>query len=301
MSDEKEPDDSDFDIELDYSAIIEATDIVDEPKLGSVTTEEILENFTLSEEKVSKYEKGRRNYYRLKNWAGITIVVGYLLGVVLFATSQTGGIQETIGTAVFGISLLLAISIFILRHIFRNRAKKQNITSEEATYHRLSKSIDNYLDENRNMDVVRKNLMSARRLLEQGKNNAFGTEFNDKLTRYLDTISETDSNEELERTFPVISNSVIRHLSIIYIDESEEFLYPYLETESASKGYSTKDLILSYFMDIFDKQIVRVSAPFILSTPLIVAIYLYIDETVAQFVLLSVIAISQIYYNLSYS
>lgn len=301
MSDEKEPDNDSFDIELDYSAIIEGTDIVDEPKLGSVTTEEILDGFIQSEEKVSKYEKGRKYYYRLKNWTVITIIVGYLIGVVLFATSQTGGIRETIGTTIFGISLLLAIVIFILQHIFRNRAEKQNITSEEATYHRLSKSIDSYLDENRNMDAVRKNLMAAKRLLEQGQNNAFDTEFSGKLIRYLDTVSETDSNEELEKTFPVISNSVIRHLSIIYIDESEELLYPYLETESASKGISTRDLIISYFTDMFDKQIVRVSAPFILSTPLIVAIYLYIDETVAQFVLLSVIAISQIYYNLSYS
>ncbi|SEH14639.1 hypothetical protein SAMN04487967_1698 [Natronorubrum sediminis] len=291
--------DDGFIVEIDPGTVVEDKVIIEEPEIGNKDTDELLNEFILSGKNVGEYEKARVNYYRFKNWFPIIVIFGYLLSIILYAWGEEGGILEMFAPFLLIISLIIGGLVFILRHIFKNRAENQDITPEEATYHRLATAIMKYRDESSDIDQVESNLRSVRNLLSQGRNQPFNTPMNDDMISYLENIEKSESDAVLRNSFPVLANKMIRYLSVLQKDPIDEFLQSYLESEIQSGEPTTKRMVESYFRDLLDNRILKISSPFILSAPLLLMIYIYVGQTAAQFVLLAVIAISQIYYNIS--
>lgn len=278
--------------------------IIDEvPTLdGSTSTEELIEQFTLPNERVRKFLKATRSQSKARKWGLFAIFGGYIIAIIVRASlDPIFGLPaeelNNISAGVFVTTFAVGVLLYLSSRIFENRAQSQNLTKREAVYHHLLSAIDSY--RKGNLDDVENNLNTSRIVLESSNNDIFQTEFQDQLVDYIGRIENSDSQDKLQNTFPLIANGIMMNVSNTGIKDYDDIIRPYLEQDPSGEQYTVFQMIRSYFEDLFGNQIVRIIAPFIVSTPLILIIYLYVDRVVANIVFLAIIAILQIYYNMS--
>lgn len=264
------------------------------------STENIAKNFNLAKSTVNRYEKSRGWYYRIEGKPFLLTLLGYFLVVaVSVGLSSLTDIPETqrneIMAALFILLLATAGILWAFKKVAGNRAKKQNITAEDAIYYELSQAIKNY--KAGRLGDVRSNLRNAHNLFQGGDVHPFDLKFNNELGVYLSDFNEDQSERFISNTFPSVAVPILKYLHTIDDVTSDGFQYQ-TEVTSDDYSYSPIGMTKSYISDKFENRIVRISAPFILISPIVIAVGVYIDELLAQFIFFGFIAVMQIYFNI---
>ena len=269
---------------------------------GRKPSQDVIQDVKVDDEKARKFENAQKWLKKTSNWSLGLIILGYIfaiaVGLVLsLFTTLSEEMQSQFVLAIFTIFLIMGILIYILRKIFRNRASEQGLTIEETTYHNLCKSIESYQD-GRYRDAS-KYIQSSKELLEIEENSPFDPIFRDSFVEYARKIEEVEDGEEfIKNTYGVVSNKLLHYLATVEYGGMETYTNSIIEEKSEIE-YTPKTMTISYISDIKNKLIVKISLPFIFALPLIIFIYFEIGETIAQFILLVMIAILQMYYNYS--
>jgi hypothetical protein len=118
------------------------------------------------------------------------------------------------------------------------------------------------------------------------------------LATYLDEVEERDSEKFLLESFPIIANRILQYLSSVKQADLEGVYNEGEDENSPANQYTPKNMVTSYLGDWTNKRVVRITAPFVLVSPIIWIIYTNMSKTGAQIFFLAFIAVVQIYYNL---
>lgn len=264
------------------------------------STDDIANKFNLTKSTVNRYEKSRAWYYRIDGKPFLLTLLGYFLVIaVSVSLDSLTDIPESQRNEIMGVLFILLLAVASILWAFKkvagNRAKKENITAEEAIYYELSQAIKNY--KAGRLGDVRTNLQNTHNLFKDGEVRPFDLKFSDELGTYLSDFNEDQSEKFISDTFPPVAVHILRYLNTIDDVNSDGFQYN-TEVNSEDYSYSPIGMTKSYVSDKFENRIVRISAPFMLISPIVVAIGLYVDELLAQFIFFGFIAVMQIYFNI---
>jgi hypothetical protein len=268
---------------------------------GEYSTDSIINEFEFNDESVSRYESAIKWYRWLKGKPFILIGIAYLSAVISRAIleTQTSVSEQTTNDVMllfFGIFGLAASIGWVLKKIARNRANNENLSKQDAIYHNIVKSFESYKDDR--LDDTRKYLKSTNELLGKESGRAFDPEFTQELATYLDEVEERDSEKFLLESFPIIANRILQYLSSVKQADLEGVYNEGEDENSPANQYTPKNMVTSYLGDWTNKRVVRITAPFVLVSPIIWIIYTNMSKTGAQIFFLAFIAVVQIYYNL---
>jgi hypothetical protein len=119
---------------------------------GEYSTDSIINEFEFNDESVSRYESAIKWYRWLKGKPFILIGIAYLSAVISRAIleTQTSVSEQTTNDVMllfFGIFGLAASIGWGLKKIAQNRANNENLSKQDAIYHKIVKSIESYKDD----------------------------------------------------------------------------------------------------------------------------------------------------------
>lgn len=253
-----------------------------------IKTDTIIEYFLKDVENAARYESSKKYEYWARGKAALLIVIGYFSLILLsFGLAEYTSIPENtrsyIAGGVFSVLALAAAVIWVFRKIFENRANSLNITYPEAVYYESVSAIDDF--KNQKYEYSINHLDNLKDLLELSseEETPYNSNFESELMDYLKQISNEESTDFLQDTFPPIADVILRYLVIVqYSDFSR--LYTEDEDTDVTAEINWYDHIRSYFGSLTKSRYVRRIGPYVIIAPIVVGIAFLYSPTWANIV-----------------
>lgn len=259
-------------------------------------TDKIINKLVIEEHVVNRYEQAKKWQQRVGKKPTALVVGAYFLiliaAIVLNIWTEFSFNQiSDIISIIFVILFLIAILGWLAKSIFKNRATNQPLLPEEAVYHRLSRSIQEYQSGNR--DTSLDELLSAGQMMHFNDMSPFSQKFNKELNQYIDEVQRRDSEQFYKDTFPEVANKTLAHLSPV-CDTNLEYIYTERSNLEQADDYTPIDMLKSYIGDWSQNKIIRILLPYIIVSPVIYLVYTQ-NQTLAQILAIVIVAIVQTY------
>jgi len=259
-------------------------------------TKRIISYYIIEEGLVKRYEDAKK-WEKKIGVKPTAALVGWYIGIIVVgaffdADLTTGWSIPNILTAIVTIvPMILSITLWVSKKIFQNRANKLSVSPEEAVYHRLSRAVQEF--QNNNIGPSMSELERANELMKDDDIHPFSPDFTEQLTLYADQVAERDSEEFFKKTFPKAANKIVKTLSPLTETNMEHIYSEHSELEQA-EGYTPTEMFKSYIGDWGESRVVRIAAPYVLISPIIYLVYTQ-NQALAQILALIVVAIVQTY------
>lgn len=262
----------------------------------SIDTEDLVNKFVIEEDVVKKYEEARKWEAELSDKQFPAFSIGYvvLLGLAfIFEMIYRPSVVDpiVIYASVIIVTVIIILLLFIGKQICKRIADNQHVDHDEAIYHRLARSIQEYKDGNYDNSI--KEVESAKRLIKYGDTYPFAPEFTIELYKYIDKVEEKSSQNFYKETYPEVANKTLHSLASVY---TSDFEYVYSERTNLEQveDFTLPKMLRDYVTGFSENRYVRMLGPYVVSAPIIYAVYLQ-SETTAQILTVVIVAIVQTY------
>lgn len=258
-------------------------------------TERILSRFAIEEKVVKDYENAKSWEHKIGDKPKLALVGWYFLFIISFAifSEYIGRNPENIPYFFdfFILGVVIISIVFIIKIVFSRIANKKLVDHDEAIYHRLSRSIREFQNENYESSISE--LEKIEKLMKYQGSNPFSPEFTKELGMYINEIDTEDSVENYKNTFPEAANKILHALVSVYTADLE-YVYPEESSVEQVSGDDPTEMLVSYIIDVGKNKTVRVVGPYVILAPIVYAIYL-VNQDWATIAAIISVAIIQTY------
>ncbi|WP_338726716.1 hypothetical protein [Haladaptatus sp. DJG-WS-42] len=258
----------------------------------------IISSFTIEEDVVKRYEDSMDWVVKTREvpmmlFGGVYFITMMLVFVFIILLNTSATLVENVAGGLVVIGVIGAFIAWLIKYVSKKSAKKQNVTRDEAVYHRFARAMDEYV--NRNTKSSMQEFQSGVKMFDYKDEKPFSPAFSTELEEYNERIQEDDGEEFYNRTFSQVLNRLTDNMSDIE-NASLEYLYVEATSLERSDGYTLREILKSYFFDSIGSRAVRIVLPYVFVAPVIYAIYTF-DERIASITAIVLVAIIQTYNN----
>lgn len=258
-------------------------------------TERILGRFAIEEKVVKDYENAKSWEHKIGDKPKFVLAGWYFLfiGAIIILSEYMGRDPATVPYffEFFILGVAIISVVFIIKIIFYRIANKKLVDHDEAIYHRLSRSIKEFQDENYESSISE--LKKVKKLIKYQESNPFSPELTKELGMYINQIDAEDSVENHKNTFPEAANKILHALVSVYTADLE---YVHREESSVEQvsGDNPTEMLISYITGAGKNKTVRVVGPYVILAPIVYGIYL-VNQDWATITAIISVAIIQTY------
>lgn len=204
--------------------------------ISGYNTNNLIGNFNIEEEKVSKFEDNVKRSDTSKMVGYVTVGLVYFVAVI--AAEILGGTNNIVVQGTVGIGLILALLSGLYWYFCRRSLRSSDIDKNKAIYHRLSRAIKAYRKDD--VPLSKQEFSSAMKIVRLSDASPFNPEFNQSLKDY-NTDMETNEDKEkfFEKTFPEVADKMLDNMANI---EDSEIDYQVENNKVLEQGERTSVL-----------------------------------------------------------
>ena len=204
--------------------------------ISGYNTNNLIENFNIEEEKVSKFEDNVKRSDTSKMVGYVTVGLVYFVAVI--AAEILGGTNNIVVQGTVGIGLILALLSGLYWYFCRRSLRSSDIDKNKAIYHRLSRAIKAY--RKGDVPLSKQEFSSAMKIVRLSDASPFNPGFNQSLKDYNTDIETNEDKEKFfEKTFPKVADKMLENMANI---EDSEIDYQVENNKVLEQGESTSVL-----------------------------------------------------------